>query len=81
MKSVDETTDPEKDLSEIVSCIMFCVEKCAPIKIFRLRNLRNIKKRRQQSWVTNREKSLISQKEMDQRTKHDKQKSTQECKK
>ena len=73
MKSVDETTDPENDLSEIVSCIMFCVEKCAPIKIF--------KKRRQQTWVTNRVKNLNSQREMGRRTKHYKQKSTQECKK
>ena len=55
LKSVDKTTDPEKYLSEIVSCIMFCVDKCAPIKIF--------KKRRQQTWVTNRVKNLIKQRD------------------
>ena len=52
---MDKTTDPEKYLSEIVTCIMFCVDKCAPIKIF--------KKRRQQTWVTNRVKNLISQRD------------------
>ena len=34
---------------------MFCVDKCAPIKIF--------KKRRQQTWVTNRVKNLLSQRD------------------
>ena len=52
---VDETTDLEKYLSDIISCLLFCVDNCAPIMIF--------KKRRQQTWVTNRVKNLISQRD------------------
>ena len=55
LKSVDERYDPKKHLCEILSCIMFCVDKYAPMKIF--------KKRRQQTWVTNRMKILISQRD------------------
>ena len=55
LKYVDGTSDPEKYLSEIASCIMFCVDKCAPMKTF--------KNNRQQNWVTNRVKTRISQRD------------------
>ena len=51
MKSMVESSDPEKYLSEIVSCIMFCVKECAPMKTFR--------KRRQQTRVTFGVKNLL----------------------
>ena len=55
LKSMHEASDPEKYLSEVVNCIMFCVNKCAPMKVF--------KKRRQQTWATNRVKNLINQRD------------------